>query len=309
MQIKTSMPSTGNSIKVISERFHSKASEAYSDVIFYYPDLDKKWEGSVPWQYRRTGVFAETPEQKQEVLNNAYDAMHPKKAKNWLLEQKKFWDQSNKAITRPFFEALKSSQWTCQVCQFPKNPNWARRIQDIKEMGYTLATHTSRYCLKCKKNTTQLILLKLSRGGTSGYETWSPQLRKRILNVLKHWDAYERCVRITSLLPDHKFPEIRWDANTKEKNLDDMSVAEIKAKFQLLSNQRNQQKREVCRTCFQTNLRGTPHGIKFFYEGNENWSSNIPKIGKEAEKGCVGCGWYDLDKWHEKLSLSLSSTT
>lgn len=292
-------------IQVIGERFHAKASEAYFDVIFYYPDLNKKWDGSIPWQYRRTGVYAETQEQKQEVLNSAYDAMRPEKAKIWLLEQKDFWDKSDKAVTRPFFEVLKSSEWTCQSCQFPPNPNPARRIQDIKEMGYTLATHTSRYCKKCQKNRTQFILLKLPRGGTSGYETWSSQLRKRILVVLKYWDAYERCVRMTSLLPDHKFPEIRWDPNTKEKNPDDMSEAEIKAKFQLLSNQRNQQKREVCRTCFQTNRRGTPHGIKFFYQGDQNWPNGVPKIGKAAEKGCVGCGWYDLDKWHEKLSLSL----
>ena len=59
------------------------------------------------------------------------------------------------------------------------------------------------------------------------------------------------------LIPDHKFPEIRWDADTKGENSDNMSVEEIVSKFQLLDNQRNLQKREVCRACFQTNKRRT----------------------------------------------------
>jgi len=34
--------------------------------------------------------------------------------------------------------------------------------------------------------------------------------------------------------------------------------------------------------------------LPFFYEGNENWDPSIPIKGKSAEKGCVGCGWYDI---------------
>ena len=85
-----------------------------------------------------------------------------------------------------------------------------------------------------------------------------------------------------------------------------MTEKEIKKKFQLLSNQRNQQKREVCRKCFQTGKRGYPFGIKFFYKGNEKWSKRISKIGKDAEKGCVGCGWYDLEEWRKKLNSKVS---
>lgn len=46
-------------------------------------------------------------------------------------------------------------------------------------------------------------------------------------------------------------------------------------------------------------------GIPFYYEGNENWDESIPKTGKDAEKGCVGCPWYDIKKWREELIKTL----
>ena len=144
----------------------------------------------------------------------------------------------------------------------------------------------------------------MPRGSETGYETWSPVLRKKILKVLNNVDVYE-CRQAASLLPDHKFPEIRWDEKTREQNPDDMSEEEIKAKFQLLSNQRNQQKREVCRNCFQTGKRGTPFNVKFFHIGDENWPSKVPARGKGAEIGCHGCGWYDMQKWRDELNKRL----
>lgn len=108
-----------------------------------------------------------------------------------------------------------------------------------------------------------------------------------------------------NLLPDHKFSEIRWDKDTKDVNADDMTDEEIKAKFQLLSNQRNEQKREACRRCVLSGKRQCPFGIKYFYKGDEDWDPNIPQKGKEAEAGCVGCGWYDIEKWRQELNKQL----
>jgi hypothetical protein len=85
----------------------------------------------------------------------------------------------------------------------------------------------------------------------------------------------------------------------------DLSEFEIKQKFQLLDNQRNLQKREVCRKCFQTNQRGIIFGIKYFYKGTEIWDKKIPKIGKEAEEGCIGCAWYDIIIWRDNLNQLL----
>ena len=86
-----------------------------------------------------------------------------------------------------------------------------------------------------------------------------------------------------------------------------MTDDEIKQKFQLMSNQRNQQKREVCRKCFQTGKRGSIYGIKYYYYGDENWDINIPQRGKEAEKGCIGCPWYDIAQWRSELLKKLKN--
>jgi hypothetical protein len=151
-----------------------------------------------------------------------------------------------------------------------------------------------------------LLLLPINRVelAGNGYETWSPALRKRIIRLLGGIDVYEG-TSSAHCLPDHKFSEIRWDDATKAENPDAMTDEEIRQKFQLLTNQRNQQKREVCRTCFQTGKRGYPFGIKYYYVGTEDWDSSIPAKGKQAERGCVGCGWYDIAEWRRQLMKKL----
>lgn len=286
---------------------HTKASEVYVAVTFTYPN-NKIWTGWVPIEYRRTGTSLKTSDEIAEHLNSVYEQMNPENFPNWLKEQDEFWKTKQKSkVTKPFFDSLIKGGWQCVECTLPKNANWARRIQDLKEVGYTIATDTKRYCPKCGGNKTHLILLPIKRGGIkgNGYETWSPALRKRIIQVLNGIDVYEN-VKSPHCLPDHKFSEIRWDEDTKEENPDNMTDEEIKEKFQLLTNQRNQQKREVCRNCFQTGNRGIIYGIPFFYEGSEKWDESIPKKGKASEKGCVGCGWYDINTWRTKLIEALN---
>lgn len=294
----------GISIVENERKKHSKASEEYIHVRFTYSD--SVWDGWVPVEYRRTGVSIKPEEGDKLItyLNKVYDQMNPENFKTWLEKQEQFWktEKPNAGTTKAFFDSLIKGGWQCVECTLPKNPNWARRIQDLKELGYTLATDTKHYCPTCRENKTHLILLPIERGSIegNGYETWSPALRKRIIRVLGSIDVYEGTFS-PHCLPDHKFSEIRWDESTKAENPDSMTDAEIKEKFQLLTNQRNQQKREVCRTCFQTGKRGCIYGIPFYYKGDENWDSSIPSKGKDAEQGCVGCPWYDIAEWKKQL--------
>ena len=278
---------------------HTKASEEYLHVMFKY-DNGEFWEGWVPVEDRRMGIFIK-PEQEIKYLNEIYPKLNPSNYQNWLDKQIEYWDteKSGANVTRPFFDVLSEGGWKCR-CKFPENDNPARRIQDIKDFGYTVVTDTKRYCPDCGKNTTHRLLVPLERGVGTGYETWSPKLRERIIKVLGKIDIYENKKR-ASCLPDHKFPEVRWDENTKTDNPDSMTDEEIKSKFQLLTNQRNQQKREVCRKCYQTGKRGTAFSIPFFYKGNEDWDKDIPKRGKAAELGCEGCVWYDFAEWRKQL--------
>ncbi len=292
-------------IKIVEDEIkkHSKASETYIHVCFLYPQEQYEWDGWVPTEYRRTGILIQSKDKLTGYLNDVYEQMNPKNLAQWRIAQESFWrEKKNAQTTKRFFDSLAKGGWQCVECTLPKNPNWARRIQDLKESGYTLATDTKKYCPTCGMNKTHIILLPIKRGGLqgNGYETWSPALRKRIIRVLGGIDVYEN-VQSSHCLPDHKFSEIRWDESTKGANLDSMSDAEIRQKFQLMTNQRNQQKREVCRTCYQTGKRGIIFGIPFFYEGNENWGNGIPPKGKEAERGCVGCPWYDIAHWRIAL--------
>ena len=135
------------------------------------------------------------------------------------------------------------------------------------------------------------------------YETIPTELRNRILTILNFENVYESsAANRQGLLPDYKFPEIRWDAETRRANQPDMSEDDIRAKFKLLDNQRNQQKREVCRHCFQTGERGTPFGIRYFYAGTSKWSDDVPQVRIEAEQGCVRCDWYDIREWRNSLN-------
>lgn len=283
---------------------NTKASEEYVHVKFKFPDVQKEWDGWVPVEYRRTGVSitASAKNELEEHLNSIYDQMHPSKYDAWLSEQDDFWNSTRSVETKEIFNILKDGNWHCRNCDI-SNPNFARRIQDIKELGYTVATHINFHCPVCgNTRSTRLLLLPINRVelAGNGYETWSPALRSRIIRVLGGIDVYENKLS-RNCLPDHKFSEIRWDDNTKSENPETMTDKEIRDKFQLLSNQRNQQKREVCRNCFQTGKRGIIYGIQYYYSGTDIWDPKIPKKGKAAEKGCIGCPWYDIDRWRKEL--------
>jgi hypothetical protein len=284
-------------------KIHLKACEEYVHVQFQYDD--DTWDGWVPVICRRAGLFikGEDSDSLYEYLNSVYGQMFPCKYNDWKNEQNSFWNAKRADVTKSFFDVLTkggwNAGWKCS-CAFPSNDNPARRIQDLKDCGYAIATDTDKLCSKCNKRKTHRILLPIPRGVATGYETWSPALRLRILKVLKQWDVYENKKNL-HLLPDHKFSEILWDSFVKRSNPDDMTDEEIRQKFQLLSNQRNQQKREICRNCYRTGKRGTIYGIPFFCEGTEDWDESIPKTGKDAEQGCVGCAWYDIAEWRKRL--------
>ena len=282
--------------------FHAKASEKYIDAIFLY-DKSPEYDCTIPIEYRRTGTEI-TDENIDSYLEEVYEKIDPVNWEQWRNEQKQFWLSKPKAdVTKGFYDVLeKDFLWHCVSCELPPNRNPQRRIQDLKESGYTISTKPKKMCRICNRKTTHILLLPLPRGGITGYENWSKELRNRIIKTLEIYDAFEaKVTKKDGLLPDHKFPEIRWDEKTKRQSLENLSETEIKNDFQLLTNQRNQQKREICRTCYQTGKRGMIYGIPYFYRGSIDWDKNIPQRGKEAEKGCVGCAWYDIERWRQEL--------
>jgi hypothetical protein len=283
-----------HNIQIHSISAHTKASESYVEVTIIQKN-GFSWNGLIPYYYRRTGLLLETEQELAAYLIEIKPYFTKETIVNWINEEIELWNTVfvSRTVTKPFFDALSTLKWTSD---FPQNNNPQRRLQDIKEMGYTISTR--RIGQK-----TERLLVPIPRGLQTGYETFSQKFKNKAIKALNSLNVYElSSANKAGLLPDHKFPEIRWDAETLAENPEDMSETEIKNKFQLLDNQRNQQKREVCRKCFQTGKRGIIFGIPFFYEGSESWASDIPKVGKVAEQGCVGCAWYDIGKWRLELN-------
>jgi len=282
-------------ITIIGLRDHSKASEKYINVEYRFDD-GSIWKGAIPYFYRRTGLFIETEQELCEYMKTIKNYFSKTNIAKFVVLEKRRWENemSGKETTKSFFDVLLNMQWN-SVEDMPNNPNWARRIQDIKEFGYTIATDIT-------KRNTSIMLLPIPKGGVTGYETMSVSFKQRAIKALNMINVFDlSSANRHGLMPDHKFPEIRWDDTTRKDN-EALTEKEIKSKFQLLDNQRNQQKREICRKCFQTNKRGMIFGINYFYEGSIDWAENIPKVGAIAERGCAGCAWYDIQKWRNSLN-------
>ena len=285
-------------IKVHEFIDNNKASESYVRTTFIQDD-GFKWDTVVPYVYRRTGLNIEAEQELAEYLISIKPYFRKNAMKEWKKQELKR-GLIGGSVTPLFFNVLLSFKEEFE--RFPINPNSARRIQDIKDAGYTLASVPRPNGLKGYNR----ILLPLPLHAKMGYETFTPQFKARVIRLLRERNAFEaRVTAKKALIPDHKFSEVRWDDETKAENSMEMTDAEIIQKFQLLDNQRNQQKREVCRKCFQEGIRGTIYGIDYFYEGNEKWDPNIPTKGKAAEKGCVGCPWYDIELWRKMINKKL----
>lgn len=282
-------------IKVYEIIENNKASEVYVKTRFIQND-GFKWDTYVPFVDRRAGLNIKTEEELADYLKSLKQYFTPKAMKSWKKAELKR-GLIGGDVTSLFFNILLSFKEEFE--RFPMNPNSARRIQDIKDAGYTLASVPRPKGLKGYNR----ILLPIPLHAEMGYETFPSQFKARVIRLLNERNAFEaRVTNKKALIPDHKFSEVRWDDATKAENSMDMTDAEIIEKFQLLDNQRNQQKREVCRKCFQEGIRGSIYGINYYYKGTDKWDESIPKVGKAAEKGCEGCPWYDIERWRRMLN-------
>lgn len=299
MNIKTLQNLLNDSnVKVTEFIDNNKASETYVRTTFIQDD-GFIWNTVVPYVDRRAGLNIENEKELAEYLISLKLFFRKEAMEQWK-KQELERGLIGGSVTPLFFNVLLSFKEEFE--RFPINPNSARRIQDIKDAGYTLASVPRPNGLKGYNR----ILLPIPLHAEMGYETFTPQFKAHVIRLLKERNAFEaRVTAKKALIPDHKFSEVRWDDETKAENSMEMTDAEIIQKFQLLDNQRNQQKREICRRCFQEGKRGTIYGIEYFYEGDENWDSSIPKVGKAAEKGCIGCPWYDIELWRKRLNQKL----
>lgn len=291
-------------INITGFTHNTKASDYFVKVVFVFED-GFKWNAVIPYIYRRSNLKLSNEQDIANYLISIKPYFTQKAMEHWKKQEWSKWLKLKEAAKKPtdlvtinFFKVLLSFKE--EVDDFPDNPNPQRRLQDLKDQGYTI----SIYPIGNKKWGKMLLPIPLN--AQMGYEVFTSQFKSRVIRLLNGINAYEaKSTAHKSLIPDHKFSEIRWDKDTKGKNPMDMTDEEIIEKFQLLDNQRNQQKREVCRNCFQTGQRGRLFGIDFYSVGNKEWDKEIPTVGKAAEKGCIGCPWYDIEAWRKAINQLL----
>lgn len=295
----------GKGIDVTGFAYNANASDYFVKVVFAFEN-GLKWDAVVPYVYRRSNLKLSDEREIADYLISIKPYFAPEARARWKKQEWAKWLKLKKSAKKPedlvtigFFEVLLSFKE--EVDGFPENPNPQRRLQDLKDRGYTI----SIYPIGNKKWGKMLLPIPLNP--QMGYEVFTPQFKSRVIRLFNGINAYEaKKTAVKSLIPDHKFSEVRWDEDTRRENPMDMTDEEIIEKFQLLDNQRNLQKREVCRKCFQTGQRGQLFGIDFYSAGNEKWDDAIPAVGRAAEEGCVGCPWYDIEAWRKAINTLLN---
>ena len=220
------------------------------------------------------------------------------------------------AIQRKVFNLLCDRQWHCRNCegkdiasgQYAGGGGIKGLQRGNKSRPGLIIVKKNEFCLQCQKKTR--------------WDRWTGEIREanaaasipkkltqRILELYSYTDVIEQRKRSAhELVIDHRFPMERW-GSIEESLSTNMDEDKIRQKFQLLkkdvSGNHNLLKSRACERCIKYGKRGTPFGIKFWYEGNEDWASNY-QHGVEAESGCIGCGWYDFDTWRNELNKQLS---
>lgn len=280
-----------------------KTNDVFMDVEFVYKT--KIWLGVLPKFLRYQGLDL-TEEEFYETVELSYELLSPENREKWLVESDKQWKDKN-SETYKVLAALHSGEWECRTCGVARiNDQPPARIKALKIKGYIIGSKR-KPCATCSKKTMHDILVMLPsiqskfEDGNKLRAPMSSKLKERIKRELGKVEVCFNVKRTSvELLVDHKFPSQRWI--TKETaNPDDMPIAEIKKKFQLLSNQTNMWKSRYCDTCAKTGKRGDFMGTKWYYQGDENWNGKT----ENDENGCVGCPWYDLELWKEKLNEKL----
>ena len=250
----------------------------------------------VPYIDMNKGINNLTVEEVANYLISIKKYFNREWIQKWVKEQKDKWDAiSSREDTKPFLELQLSLKLEDETFG---NPNYASRLRDLRKLGYTI---TSVY----NKNTGRYsrIMLPLPLHPESTYETVPKNITQTLARLKRYIEAYSGDKMDEDfLLADHKFPESRWDENTPKDNDPNMTDEEILRKFQLLDNASNLRKKQMCESCTATGIRPAIYGLTYFYKGKAKWDASIPEIGKDAEDGCVGCPWYDIEEWKKQFN-------
>lgn len=192
---------------------------------------------------------------------------------------------------------LNLNNWTCGYCNSGSNQP-AAIFREIKKQGYLFEevepTRWARnmHCSVCKTKRSHYKLIKgIPHFKEKERISITPETRRRIIKLFKFKDALSGATITSTPEIDHKIP---WTRLEHDIDANFMSTTDLIKHFQLLTREHNLLKDRACGVCKLTNIRPALLGIFFWYQGNNLYRGT-----------CVGCGWYDCNKWREELNKKL----
>jgi hypothetical protein len=189
-------------------------------------------------------------------------------------------------------------EWVCVDCAISSSQP-AAVFREVKKLGYEfeeISTNRwgkSEYCPCCGRKTTHYRLLSIEPLTDKKVRyAIKPQVKQHIVSILGGRDAFSGA-SITSVIEvDHKVPFLRLSNDIDISKFDNKDIID---NLQLLTPSHNKLKSRQCEKCAREGKRPPFFGVKFWYEGNEDYKGT-----------CVGCGWYDTKTWQNKLNAKLS---
>jgi hypothetical protein len=206
---------------------------------------------------------------------------------------------SSDSKSEKLLNAFKSNygEWVCSMHN-SESGQPAATFRKIKNEGYVFDEISPNrwgkmmFCPVCGRETTHYRLLSIEpKLETHRRIPISPKNRKRILSFYKNKDAFTNATITSTIEIDHKIP---WTRLNDDIDTSSINEEEIKNNFQLLTKEHNLLKDRACTKCKNEGIREGLFGINFWYDGNSKYNGT-----------CEGCGWYDGNKWRDKLNAKL----
>lgn len=164
----------GKGIVVAEFIDNTKASEYYVRTRFIQDD-SFKWDTVVPYIDRRAGLNIKEESELAEYLISLKPYFNERAMADWKRQEIKR-GLIKGDVTKNFFNVLLSFKE--EIEYLPQNNNGARRIQYIKDAGYTVASVPH-----AKGRMTSRILLPIPLHTEMGYETFTPQFKARVIKI------------------------------------------------------------------------------------------------------------------------------
>lgn len=202
------------------------------------------------------------------------------------------------------FNVLSDCEWHCSECELSGSQP-AAYIRDFTDEGFEFVSKSGagavdrRHCESCGEITThRKMKYPFPSAKPITRQEMPESFKQRVRDLYDNQDAFNLSSPGGTPEVDHRKPRIRW-SESEDFDYENMTDAEVRENFQILSSKNNLLKSRKCEACVETGNRPKFHGIDFYYAGGEKYEEDI---------GCEGCGWYNAHKWRRELNNLISET-